>query len=1011
MSIAEDTISEDKDTGLLPDDPSVSSNDDQGYELDDSASLFTDETEVSASIEASAETPLAQDDNENSPLEELEVLYDSSAEVTTGDSESVVDEIPVLQEFEAMSDSSSEATDKNSETISNNEEPISNNVSTGDSVLEELEAMYGSSNGSTSENSETVLNVEEPISENESTGDSVLQELEALLSGDSVESVVNSITDEVETSEAAEYSSNESDNSGISALDELKAFLGETASHEDSKSDDTYVSNDDYSIASRRSILDELQNLLQSCIDELKAATEGGSGVSILSTEVDYPSHYELKNLLETKLSELAKISAASVSTDYVVDGSSVLDELSELLGETEINNSENVSDISVSLDEVDDYLSSIGSGDGASDNDETVATDSVLDELKELLGESDDMETGIPVSYSVSDYSLDDVPDETPLLDPLEDLLSASGEIEDSEMLQDSSTASVAETWDTEKGENEKSVLEEFAAYMDGSSDLPGIATVAPAEETETESAFDEVDSTSDTLEQLEAMLNESSAYIDEKSSETIPLNEDDSPIEYEAPQLSANNEEGKHEDTSGLKNKIPPAEVKTESRVQNSLQKTENNNRLPIVGMSLVAVAVIGLIVFWNSPGDQDSQESRLLLRQSKSLTKPVIVSTESEPLAQVEVKPTASILVDNADNIDGFSATIETSEYETEPLYESEANDSYENAQHDLYEVPVQYIVDEPLNNEVIDSRVEIDVLPRQQPEAGYEITENRIIELIVQQIQKVQHTNENSIALLEESTGLLNERMVEAESSISKLQFALEKHEQLKPVQPASPVTSAANIEHQIKQAQHENEENISLLSDRLIAAESSISKLQSALEKAKQLKPVLPASPVTLTINTEDQLKQVQDKNDKNFGLLNERVIEAESSISKLQHAVEKHEQLEPIQSVSSIAAKMKADHSSKQVTGNLKDQTYYTIWSVHLMSFYGKPPPASELGFLDIAGVPYKIKKTIVKGGIWYRVLVNNSSEYSAAREYAEMLKKRLGIKKIWISKSEHAYD
>ena len=97
-------------------------------------------------------------------------------------------------------------------------------------------------------------------------------------------------------------------------------------------------------------------------------------------------------------------------------------------------------------------------------------------------------------------------------------------------------------------------------------------------------------------------------------------------------------------------------------------------------------------------------------------------------------------------------------------------------------------------------------------------------------------------------------------------------------------------------------------------------------------------------------------------------------------------------------------------YSLQQATGNLTDQTY-TIWSVHLLSYYGKPPPAGELDFLDTAGVPYMIKRTIIKGGVWYRVLVNNSAEYSVAKEYAEMLKKRLGIKKIWLSKKQYTYE
>ena len=127
-------------------------------------------------------------------------------------------------------------------------------------------------------------------------------------------------------------------------------------------------------------------------------------------------------------------------------------------------------------------------------------------------------------------------------------------------------------------------------------------------------------------------------------------------------------------------------------------------------------------------------------------------------------------------------------------------------------------------------------------------------------------------------------------------------------------------------------------------------------------------------------------------------------------MSNLQHTIEQAEQFKPVQSVTSIASKMNATHQTKDEVSKLNDQSY-NIWSVHLFSYYGKPPPASELEFLDIAGVPYQIEKAIANDGVWYRVLVNNSSEYVAAKQYAEMLKKRLAIKKIWISKKQYTYD
>ncbi len=582
MSITEDTIPEGKKTGLSPEDISVSSNEDQDNYLNEFSSLLTDEAEVSMQ----AETPLVKEKNDDSILEELEALYGSSSEVTTDDSESVDDV----------------------------------------SVLDELDELYASSSESTGEDSEAVSNIEDSISENVSTGDSLLDEMEALLSGDAAEPVVNSMSDEVETSGAIENSSNEIDVSGMSALDEL-----------------------------------------------------------------------------------------------------------SELVGETETSTTEKISESSVSLDDVDEYLSSIEADYGASSNDETVVTDPVLDGLNEILSNSDDMDAEIPAA------------------------------------------------------DTEKSVLDEFASYMDGSSDLPGVSTMVQAEETaveevtagetETESVFDEVDSTSDTLEQLEVMLNEVSDASDDEPGKTIQLNEDYSPIEQETPQLAANNEEEKHEDTSILENRIQPADEETEALIKNSLPKAKNNNRLPVVSMFLVAVAVIGFVVFWSLSGDQYSQSDRLQARQSSPLEKSVTVSSEAESLAQAEVKPEAPVLLENNANIDNLYASIDASRYEAEA--------------YGSYEQPVQYNVDEPLNNEAFDSEAEMDVLPL-EPDG-----------------------NEENLSLVNEDvveTELpVNEGVVAVESSMLELQRTIENLEQLESVQPALSDSAEENTTHLSEQPVSDTED--------------------------------------------------------------------------------------------------------------------------------------------------------------------------------------------------------
>ena len=85
---------------------------------------------------------------------------------------------------------------------------------------------------------------------------------------------------------------------------------------------------------------------------------------------------------------------------------------------------------------------------------------------------------------------------------------------------------------------------------------------------------------------------------------------------------------------------------------------------------------------------------------------------------------------------------------------------------------------------------------------------------------------------------------------------------------------------------------------------------------------------------------------------------------------KLQRTVENIRQPEPIRSVASIASEMNAIHASKLAMGDADAaaEKTYTIWSVHLLSFFGELPPAGELDFLDKAGVPYSITRALVNG-------------------------------------------
>lgn len=200
------------------------------------------------------------------------------------------------------------------------------------------------------------------------------------------------------------------------------------------------------------------------------------------------------------------------------------------------------------------------------------------------------------------------------------------------------------------------------------------------------------------------------------------------------------------------------------------------------------------------------------------------------------------------------------------------------------------------------------------------------------------------------------------------------------------------------------------ESIPLIIEHMTAVESSNANTIRDIEKTLTLISKQQVNPATTAGSGDDENNQLQDENIKNLELPGKHLSDAESVVSKLQQSEEEYQKPEPVRSVASIVSEMNAAYQSKLASGEITDQTY-AIWSVYLSSYYGNPPPAGELDFLDNTDVPYEIKKTSVNGADWYRVLVNNSTEYKAAKDYAEMLKARLGVKKIWISKKKYSYE
>ncbi|MCG6939488.1 MAG: hypothetical protein LJE83_15140 [Gammaproteobacteria bacterium] len=681
-------------------------------------------------------------------------------------------------------------------------------------------------------------------------------------------------------------SNSEASVSGMSALDELKAFLGETVSKVSSEAEDKYRINDGQPSEFWHSILEELQSLLWECIDELTASLESDSGVAMTFAS-DSPGHDELKDLLETSLLQLMNILDDPESADYIAEGASVLDELSEILGVTESNNDSDASTISVT-DEIDEPGSSLESEQGISDDN--------------------------PGTTSVTDKG-------------------------------DTDYTAIEEDDELTNNESEKLVLDEYAAYIDGSLDLLTIAAENLADEAEPEPVPDDEDISSDSLAQMEARLKQSLSAVDDESGNKTELENEAFITDEDTAKLSTDSdkhqeyrqEEQQHEvwddDYTVLINRTQHYLEKTESATQNALDKAKNKTRMPFVAMSLLAATVTGAAVYWYLSGNPDEQTNHTGPGQSGPAEVTVIekpASLEKETIAPVQAETKAVVaavakqMADETNEFDAFFVNLGTIKNKTKAL-----------------------------NDRGINSATEADLSPTPQDEAENTITENRIRQLIYQQIKQAQ-----------------------------------------------------ANIATRFATS----EENADLISKRLAAAETSIAKIKRDIEKMQLQKSVQSVQVTESTMNSEHQTGQMQDENNKNPGLLNDHVNEAESSIKKLQHAAEDFEKLVPVRSVASISSEMNAAHALKLSAGDVTDQTY-TIWSVHLLSYYGNPPPAGELAFLDRAGVPYEIEKTIVNDGIWYRVLVNNSTDYTAAREYADMLKARLRLKKIWISKKQYTYE
>jgi len=336
-----------------------------------------DHNSKNGTVDSSSDEPAALSSADQTLDELYALLAESSSEIDSEDES----EVSVLETVQAMYSSSDES------------EIEDTSKTESVSIMEELEAMYGSSN-------ETIVDGENSSDDTVSEASSIMDELEAMY-GDLVEPATGNESEVVAVAarQSAGASSYEKDIDSLLALNNLTDAASESTSHEiDDSSDIRSSANYDYLFENRKSVLDELQNLLQSSVEELKAKVGNHISQSTLTLDMEYPTRSELINLLEEKLRQLRLISDAS--GNFTFDkGAVVLDELSALMTESGSGTSAAssytpsdqtsalVGDNDVSIpDDVDGYVAYINSKYKNAASNEVIEGNTVPDEFESLL-------------------------------------------------------------------------------------------------------------------------------------------------------------------------------------------------------------------------------------------------------------------------------------------------------------------------------------------------------------------------------------------------------------------------------------------------------------------------------------------------------------------------------------------------------------------------------------------------------------------------------------------------
>ena len=839
--------------------------------------LIDADTGMSSSYET--QTVFNGDQNNSPDIDELQQLLGDSFTSEVDDPETMIsaeygsssaeDEHPVsaLEELEELYGVSGEAEADDSST---------GDVSDAASLMAEMEELYGNSIGTEIDNAETIAEIEEFPDEDTAESAALMEELEELF-GSSTESADTDLSSQV-----SEQSSTEEDTSSMSALDELRAFLGEDTQAEAGDNEASSVSALESSFVNRRSVLDELQNLLQSCLDKLKADELNADANSAIGdihifADAEYPSRDELQNILETTLSQLMLFSgstAATISTDSV----SVLDELKNFMHETGAADKAETSDSLFMADGFDEpEESDAGEYDVYYTSEDVAAkdkgADSIIDELNLLLSDSETSDSALE-----SDYSKSDISDESPVLD-------------------------------------------ELAAYMAELSDDTDIDAKASVDDTDVGSIDAESARASNTLEELEVMLNEIGIYDIGKTDGSIKASEEDFSYENETGQPSADNRKDTVEDNCDLYGKVKTAKVVTDKAAENTsvedvnlLDEQDNNNRVPVAGLLLSTVLAVGFYAFWSPLDSGGGVDDRSETAQSKRVEKSSVVYEKIKASAWSEQSAAQN-----------STAQMQESEYgfEDEYLHGLMAE---ENSGAGITVVADTVYKYEPLEDIEINSS---------EPISSYE---------------------DNSLTVETAGPGV----------DIKAVQV-----ERIDDVQTTVKDIVKETISLDVKNLLQENKENIEQLQRRMTEAESSITKLQE--EK---------------TGKADDIIEPVQPV---------------------ISEQVENHGQADK-------AGFTEPPDLVAPPVIRVQGKDGY-LWSVQLSSYYGKPPPASELKYLEKAGISYEIKKAMVNEKVWFRVIVDEFSEYEKAKQFSDdiiknvirkkVIKKNVIRKDMWINKGQ----